>query len=206
MQTPRNHVWNSRYIDGDDAHHAPADVLLENAHRLPLSGHALDLACGLGRNAVYLADKGFSVEAWDFSDIAIASLQRTAAELELDIDTRLIDVENGLVDCAIFDVIVVSNFLIRSIFPSIVEKLESGGLLFYQTFLRSGIDDGGPENPAYRLNPGELPALCNSLEIVFYNEIILPVQGGTGRSQALYVGRKRTAGSARRARQMKPDS
>ena len=67
--------WQQRYAQGGAGEApAPAAVLLEQAHRLPPSGRALDLACGLGGNALLLAARGLETHAWDYAPAAIEQL------------------------------------------------------------------------------------------------------------------------------------
>lgn len=147
-------------------------VLTDNEHLLPRQGVALDLACGLGGNALWLAERGLSVEAWDCSSVALEKLETAAKEKRLNITTRHADLEETPLPQAAFDLIVVSGFLSRSLCQDIVEALRPGGLLAYQTYTQFKPVEGlhGPGNPDYLLAQGELLQLFSDLNPCVYRE------------------------------------
>ena len=162
--------WDARHGD-PQAQPKAAEVLLENAHLLPTRGRALDLACGLGGNALQLAQAQLQTTAWDISPVAIARLQAMAVDKALaNLQTEVRDVEIDPPPVARFDVIVVSYFLARRLAPSLVAALKPGGLLFYQTFTRIAVSDQGPANPDFRLGDNELLKLFSPLATRFYRE------------------------------------
>ncbi|MCG8080171.1 MAG: methyltransferase domain-containing protein [Candidatus Thiodiazotropha taylori] len=162
--------WDQRYADAEKVAR-PAEVLLSNAHLLPEQGSALDLACGLGGNALFLAQRGFTVEAWDLSSVAIQRLAQGAGQLKLNnLHARVRDVESQPPQTEQFDVIVVSYFLERSLIPTLIQALKPGGLVFYQTFTRQAVSLEGPQNPAFRLADQELLQLFSQLQVRVYRE------------------------------------
>ncbi|MCG8037925.1 MAG: methyltransferase domain-containing protein [Candidatus Thiodiazotropha taylori] len=162
--------WDQRYADAEKVAR-PAEVLLSNAHLLPEQGSALDLACGLGGNALFLAQRGFTVEAWDLSSVAIQRLAQGAGQLKLNnLHARVRDVESQPPQTEQFDVIVVSYFLERSLIPTLIQALKPGGLVFYQTFTRQAVSSEGPQNPAFRLADQELLQLFSQLQVRVYRE------------------------------------
>ncbi len=148
--------WDRRYSSPAARVPAPARVLTENAHLLPSSGIALDLACGLGGDALFLAERGLDVRAWDRSRVAVARLSACAAERQLAVEATRRDVERSPPEPGSVDVLVVRRFLLRALAPALCRALRPGGLLFYQTFTRERVSDAGPRRDAYRLAPGEL--------------------------------------------------
>ncbi|RLJ19372.1 SAM-dependent methyltransferase [bacterium endosymbiont of Escarpia laminata] len=162
-------MWDQRHADPDKQPSA-AEVLLENLHLLPETGNALDLACGLGGNALELARFGLKVSALDISSVAVERLQHLAASEELALNAEQRDVEQAPLTENAFDVIVVSYFLNRGLMPSLIAALRPGGLIFYQTFTRIAVSDTGPSNPAYRLGDNELIALLSPLSVRVYRE------------------------------------
>ncbi len=148
----------------------PADVLYHHACLLPKTGVALDLACGLGGNAVYLAQHGLHTHAWDISQQAIDYLQSYSNENSLSINTEARDVEQHPPDADSFDVICVSYYLQRELVSKIVAALKPNGLLFYQTFVHECVSDTGPKNPKYRLHANELLTLFSPLHVLAYQE------------------------------------
>ena len=185
--------WNERYRCATGEARA-ARVLAENLHLLPAGGRALDLACGLGGNAILLAQQGLEVVAWDIAEVAIASLQELAHAQQVAVQAEVRDVEANPPEPESFDVIVVSYFLERNIIPALIQALRPGGLIFYQTFTRQHVSGRGPQNPAYRLSNQELLRLFSILDVLVYRE-----EGGAGALQAGYrdeaqlVGQKSTS-------------
>lgn len=149
---------------------AAVRVLEENRHLLPATGEALDLACGLGGNALRLAEHGLRTAAWDLSSVAIDKLEHWAIERGLAIDTAVRDVIAEPPAQASFDVIVVSWFLDRSLAPALIDALRPGGLLFYQTFTAARVEAIGPDNPDFLLGEGELLTLFRPLRVRVYRE------------------------------------
>ena len=184
--------WDRIYRQSQAAEPAPAEVLSENAHLLPGSGDALDLACGLGGNALFLARRGFSVSAWDISPVAIEALAVLAAGSGLTLAAQARDVESEPIPRQAFDVIVVSRFLCRELVQPIEDSLKPGGLLFYQTFIRDKPNPQGPGNPDYLLAENELLSLFKGMKVLLYRE-----EGRVGdlrlgrRDEAYFVGQKR---------------
>ena len=184
--------WNAIYAAGGHTRDEPARVLRDFAYLLPVSGTALELACGRGANALFLAGKGLDVHAWDISEEAIASLHTRANDLHLTLETRICDVTADPPSADSFDIIVVSYFLERALIPAIINALRKNGLLFYQTFIRDRTNDTGPHNNNYRLAENELLHLCHNLHIVLYHEegMIGNTQQGF-RNEAMLIGQRR---------------
>ena len=170
---------------------AAAQVLNQHCFLLPLGGKALDLACGLGGNALLLAECGLCVDAWDISAVSLKILQLQAAEKQLSIATRQCQISADLLVKQSYDTIVISRFLDRTLCNAIMAALKPGGLLFYQTFTRNKLDRQGPSNPDYLLASNELLRLFNPLSVIFYQEYqrIGDVQFGN-RNEACFIGQK----------------
>jgi tellurite methyltransferase len=162
--------WNAIYSRDDGCSPGPSRVLMENTHLLPNSGVALDLACGLGGNALLMAELGLAAHAWDISDVALHALEKQACGRGLEINTRQCDVESGDLPRESFDVLVVSRFLCRALTSRIISALKPGGLLFYQTYTTERLAEEGPRNPDYLLKPGELFLLFSGLRPLYYRE------------------------------------
>jgi SAM-dependent methyltransferase len=138
--------------------HAPAaDVpspWVRRWHGLAIAGcSALDLACGQGRHARFLARLGHPVHAVDRDAAALAALRGLPG-----ITAVQADLESGSwpLGTLRFGCIVVTNYLHRPLFPAIVDALEDDGLLLYETFAAGNERFGRPSNPAFLLKPGEL--------------------------------------------------
>lgn len=165
--------WDERYRNAKNIG-MPCGVLEHYQHLLPKQGKALDVACGLGGNALLLAQNGLDTHAWDISPVGIQTLAEQALHSGLFIQTDVRDVSTQPPEAESFDVIVVSYFLERELFPALVKALRPEGLLFYQTFTQKHFSDSGPGNPDYRLQPNELKDLLSGLEIIVYHECDLP--------------------------------
>jgi tellurite methyltransferase len=183
--------WDTKYVDAPDS--GPAAIILtENQYLLPASGKALDLACGLGANALLLASKGLETHAWDTSLVAIDLLQVFAEQRKLRVTAAVRDVVTNppaVIDC--WDVVVVSHFLDRALCSHISNSLTPGGLLFYQTFTQSRVSGDGPSNPEFLLQENELLELFSDLVVRVYREE--GVQGDSlrgYRNEAYLIGQK----------------
>lgn len=192
-----NNTQNGRLADKWDARYRAAgattvtEVLAENHHLLPAEGEALDLACGLGGNALLLAQAGLHTRAWDISPVAIERLNTRASATELPLRAEVRDVLAAPPSALSFDVIVVSRFLERDLCPALMAALRPGGLLFYQTFTRDKAVPGGPMNPDFLLAENELLRLFDGLRLRIYREegCIGDVRRGL-RNEALLVAQQ----------------
>jgi len=158
---------------------------------LPAKGLALDLACGLGANALFLAEKEMEVQAWDISSLALNKLQQNAQKKSLKIAIKKVFIKPESLPKNTFDVIVLAHFLDRTLCNAIMGALKSGGLLFYQTYVREKIDLSGPNNPAFLLARNELLQLFSPMTVLVYreNSLVGDLECGE-RNEALFVGQK----------------
>ena len=157
-------LWDTRHREVLNEPRACA-VLQQHSGHLPQQGQALDLACGRGGNALWLARRGLTVHAWDYSETGIQYLRAEAEEHRLDIRAEVRDVVLTPPEAERFDLLVVSHFLDRDLMPALLAAVRSGGLLYYQTFL-IGHAGPGPRNPDFLLRPGELSGYCEDWEIL----------------------------------------
>jgi SAM-dependent methyltransferase len=150
----------------------PSDWLVMNADLLTPGGRALDVACGSGRHALWLAGAGFDVQALDRDAARIAALREHAARLARRVDAHVVDLEAGGVTLgdAVFDLVLVVNYLHRPLMPAILAAVKPGGLLVYETFTVGQEKRGRPTNPAFLLQRGELPRLVRPLTILRVRE------------------------------------
>lgn len=162
--------WEARYRELSATPPGPAAVLADFDHLLPASGDALDLACGLGGNALHLARHGLITRAWDSAATAIDRLAAQARVEGLALTAEVRDVVEHPPAASTFDAIVVSRFLDRSLCPALAAALRPGGLLFYETFTRARVTGRGPQSEHYRLGDNELLALFAGLRIRLYRD------------------------------------
>ena len=132
---------------------APSAWVCRFAPLIAAAGAVLDLACGTGRHARYLAGLGYHVEAVDRDSAALAALSGIAG-----ITTACADLEGApwLCGAGRFDGIVVTNYLHRPLVPALLAALRPGGVLIYETFAFGNEKLGRPSNPEFLLRPGEL--------------------------------------------------
>ena len=186
--------WNERYArpDREWLPESPAEWLVEHAALLPGGGRALDVACGDGRNALYLAQLGYMVDAIDVSDVAIGALRRAVEQrgLGMTIAPQVVDLEREPLPAGPYDVIVTLNFLQRDLFGPLQDALAPGGLLLYETLGQSHVDELGKDfNPDYLVAPGELLAAFDGLEALAHREGVVE-RSGSARGVASLVARR----------------
>ena len=129
---------------------------------------ALDLACGRGRNSLLLASYGFNVTSVDInSEYLKCFSSNKVKKIEKDIEKT----DNWPLSDNGFDIIVVTNFLNRSIFPLIINSINPCGFLIYETFSIGQEQIGKPSNRNYLLQEKELTYLCNDLLLIKYENV-----------------------------------
>jgi SAM-dependent methyltransferase len=148
----------------------PAALLVSAVEHLP-AGRALDLACGAGRHALFLARRGWRVTAVDSSREAIGLLREQAGPA-LSVDARVADLEAGefRIEPDTFDLICDFCYLQRSLFSPIRAGIRPGGLFVAAIHMMDAAPEVKPMNPAYLLQPGELQAEFAEWEVLHYAE------------------------------------
>lgn len=154
---------------------APAQFLKDSLHQLT-RGHALDVACGRGRNALFLASQGFTVDAIDRDEDALANLTAAATQHGLtSLLVRSMELENPAQPPAIpsarYDVILGFFYLHRPLFPVLIDALRPGGTLIYETFLIDNhLRHQHPRRREFCLGHNELLELARGLRVLHYDE------------------------------------
>ena len=166
--------WDGRY-GGDDYLFslAPSKFLadsLELVCSLVAGKRALDIACGEGRNSIFLAQNGFRVDAVDISPRGVERGARRAAELGVMVDFIAADLEAYRLR-EVYDLIIDFNFLLRPLLPSMVGSLAPGGVIVMET-LMDAPNLQGAHTREFLLQPGELTRLFSAFagRIHFYEE------------------------------------
>jgi len=173
--------WPGPVTVGQDnrKHHelgiSPSSSLVENFHFLP-PGLALDLAMGEGRNAIYLAARGFDVDGVDTNPDSVAQARAAARQLGTPIRTIIGNLEDGtyIIPIETYNVILSFNYLHRPLFKEIRDGLLPGGVVVFQTFTSEQVKYGRPRNPDFLLEPGELKDVFHDYEILHYRELTGP--------------------------------
>lgn len=155
----------------------PAPLFVERLPELRASarlGPLLDLACGPGRHALAAGRARLATVALDRNADFLARLARSARRDALPVSCLRFDLEAGLAPPlrdAACGAVIVFRYLHRPLAPFVARLLAPGGVLLYETFTREQRSLGtGPRNPAFLLEPGELPRLFPGLETIAYDE------------------------------------
>jgi SAM-dependent methyltransferase len=167
--------WDDRYDGHRLAAPTSPDVLAGRSDllgALPGSGRALDLACGVGDQSLWLAARGLSVIALDVSPVAVDLLGEAAAAAGLtdSIDARVHDTDQGLPsDVTDLDVIVCQRFRVVALYPEMVDRLRVGGVLILTVLSAVGVD--GPPGP-FHAPAGELTTTFarDDVDVLFDDE------------------------------------
>jgi len=133
-------------------------------------GRALDIASGAGRNALFLAEKGFHVTAIDISQVGLDQGARRAAERSLSIAWQQADLENCQLPPGPYELIVNINYLQRSLIPHMKSALAPGGYIVFETYLIDQQTIGHPKNPDYLLGHNELLSHFRDFRVLCYRE------------------------------------
>lgn len=136
-------------------------------------GTVLDVACGRGRHARWFEAAGRRVTGIDRDTAALAACGASEA-IVCDLETEPL---GWPLPGRLFDAVVVTNYLHRPLFGSLLAALAPGGVLIYETFAAGNGRFGKPSNPAFLLEPGELLARCRELRVVAFEDGLVALPG-----------------------------
>lgn len=125
------------------------------SHLVPAGGSVLDVACGQGRHMRWFACLGHAVTGVDRDAEALAGLANIGECVQADIENQPWPLMGRQ-----FDAVLVTNYLWRPLFPTLLASVRPGGVLIYETFAHGQQDIGRPARPAFLLQPGELLHWC----------------------------------------------
>jgi tellurite methyltransferase len=174
--------WNAKFSSGSHTSLEP-DPLLVSAwsdYIEPLLGssdqkRALDVAGGVGRHAIYLAERGWQTTLIDVSDKGIELARNNAQQRRLNIDLRNDDLRFAELGSETYDLILIFFYLQRELFPALIRALSPGGILIYKTYTQEHprLSGGkGPTHPMHLLETNELLRAFSSLHVLFYHETV----------------------------------
>ena len=168
----------------------PNPFLKKHIYLLP-KGKALDMATGEGRNAVFLAQNGFEVDAVDISEKGLRKARKLAREKGVKVNALLVDLDHYQIERERYDLIANFYFLKRRLIPKIREGLKKGGKVIFETYLleHRKLATGGPKQAKYFLKPNELLRLFKDFRILFYREGIIR-EGGKRKAVASLIAQK----------------
>lgn len=159
--------WETRYAAR--ASTAQASAFLRTCAPW-LRGRVLDVAAGSGRNALWLARNGATVDAIDISHTALRRAQHTAHREGLRLHCLQADLETYRLPADTYDGIVQIRYLQRSLFPSLRQSVRRGGVVLIETFLLDQQRIGHPRRPEFLLRRGELASAFSDFEMIHLEE------------------------------------
>ncbi len=164
--------WNSRWESRSAYKFDPHPLLTDNRDLLAGNGSALDLACGLGQNAIWMAQLGYRVLGVDISQVALerARVEARSSGLEGDIAFKQVDLDFWLPAEDTYDLICVFRFLDRDLLPAIRKATRAGGVVVYATRHLGALKNQPDANKAYLLEANELASLFNGWQFLHYHE------------------------------------
>jgi SAM-dependent methyltransferase len=183
--------WNDRFGKREFALGKEPNPFLKKHIRLLSKGRALDIASGEGRNAVFLAQNGFEVDAVDISEKGVRKAKKLAREKGVKMNTFLVDLDQYPIEKERYDLIANFYFLRRRLIPRIKKGLKKGGRVVFETYLleHRTLGKGGPKQAKYFLKPNELLRLFEDFRILFYREGIFR-EGGKKKAVASLIAEK----------------
>ncbi len=185
--------WDRKYTDSDTllGFREPCPLLKQFAPHA-VGTQALDIACGTGRNTLYLAQHGFEVDALDISAVALQELTQHLQKMtDLSfVHTQLTDLDSYTPPPSAYDLIIQTNFLDRRLIPLLASALTQGGLLIIETYMLDPDNEKKGSNETYLLTPGELLGYFDEqYAILFYDEFWNQGENYRMRKQGIVVRR-----------------
>lgn len=161
--------WDEKHAAGVPELAGPPLAYLVAWTPLLPKGRALDLAAGCGRHAVFLAQRGYRVDALDISHVGLTRLIRQADARGLSVRAAVVDLDDLMLPWATYDLIVNTYYLNRPLLAQLPRALVPGGALLVETRLYDPARDR-PDAIARRAGPGELARVFSDLDIAHYEE------------------------------------
>ena len=168
--------WDRRYGEGSHASLTPDPFFLSAyeefvAPAFPRGGCALELAGGVGRHSLFLAERGWQVTLIDISSAALELATSEAARRSLHIMTQTSDLTETPLPAATFDLVLDFFYLERQLFPQMEAALKPEGVLVFKTYTRRQLELGGvPTHPMHLLESNELLRAFAGLRVLYYRE------------------------------------
>lgn len=184
--------WDARYAGADLVWSAEPNRFVVEVVDGWTPGRALDLACGEGRNAIWLAQRGWEVTAVDFSQVAIERARRLAADAGVDVDWRRDDVLAHQADPGAFDLVLLCYLQLPG--EQLVEVLRNarralapGGAVVVIAHARDNLEHGwgGPQDPAVLPTPDEVVSYLDGLTVERAGHVTRPVDTDDGQREAI---------------------
>jgi SAM-dependent methyltransferase len=151
--------WDQRYTSpGNSLNQGPHALLARHAPPYRPGIRALELACGLGRDALWLAAQGYQVDAFDISVAALRQARARMLRRGLSgVNFVVADLDHFPLPERTYDLVYVFRFLDRDLFPAIHARVRPGGMLIYETLNVRRLEEAPGTSPDHMLGLGELP-------------------------------------------------
>jgi SAM-dependent methyltransferase len=148
---------------------SPSEWVKRWTHLVPPKAEVLDIACGSGRHLQWFLQQGYSVTGVD-RDISPAQRARiTGSLVSADIENNPWPLmANGAPQT--FGAVVVTNYLWRPLWSTILQSVQPGGVLLYETFATGNETVGRPSRPDFLLQHGELLEVCRGWRVVAFED------------------------------------
>lgn len=191
--------WDEKYRAGAYAgRDHPTRLLVEWVPQVN-RGRALDVACGAGRNSLFLAANDFGVDAVEISAVGLERARKSAEARGVCVHWIEADLETGAestLPSGPYDLIVMVRYVNPSLYPLLLKRLADGGIFLCEEHLASEEEVIGPANPAYRLSPDELHRSVTTVatpddEVLYYREGTVTDPDGRNAALAQLVLRRR---------------
>ena len=192
MSRAERDKWDARYRAGAYAERPhPTALLADWIDRSP-RGRALDVACGAGRNALFLAARGYAVDAVDISAGGLDRGRAAAAERGVDVSWHCVDLEERptALPPGPYDVVVWVRYVNAALWPEVLSRLAPGGYLLVEQHLVTDLDVVGPTSAAFRVAPGQLARATTALTTVHEHEGLIVDPDGRAAAVAQLIGRR----------------
>ncbi len=171
MRNEEQQKWDTRWAERDFSDGWQVDAWLARHSHILTGGTALDLACGRGRNALYLAEQGYQVTAVDYSGVALDQLRQEAARRHLTLTTIQADLEQQPdLPARRFDLVLSFYYLYRPLLEQMKRLVVPGGTIMLRTFSNAGDFPPCRLAPTMVLSPGELLVTFAGWEILVHEE------------------------------------
>lgn len=181
--------WNQRYAEDSYQKNNPVTLVEEWLPRIPV-GKALDVACGAGRNAIFLAQAGYQVDAIDISSEGLSLARQKAASQGLSINWIEHDLDQVFQFDPDYDLIIVLWYVNLALITRLCDCLAAGGYLLCEEHLITDREVTGPASLNYRVAPGALRDAVSGVDVLLYEESIEINSGGDQIASARVVARK----------------
>jgi tellurite methyltransferase len=181
--------WNQRYAEDSYRKTNPVTLLEDWLPKLPV-GKALDVACGAGRNALFLAHAGFDVDAIDISREGLNKARANAESQGFDINWIERDLDQPYTFDDDYDLIVVMWYVNLPLITRLCDHLAPGGFMLCEEHLMTDEEVIGPRTSNFRVAPGALRDAVSGLEVLHYEESIEATEEGEQVASARVVAKR----------------